>query len=96
MGYGLEAWESVPPKKGVMSAIEGSHVEEQLFGPVILRRAEYYIKFDFPKSSCFSTADDASKGGTSLLDVCSINLHFFERVLVDEVKPAADTSPTYL
>ena len=64
-------------------------MEEQLFGPVILRRAEYYIKFDFPRASCFSTRDDASKGGTALLDVCSVNLHFFKRVLVDEVNPTA-------
>ena len=64
MGYGLEACEGVPPQKGVISAVERGHVEEELFGPVVIRRAEYYIKFNFPQASCFSTGDDASKGGT--------------------------------
>mgnify|MGYP005822001269 CR=1 FL=1 len=64
------------PKRGVISVVEGSHVEEQLFGPVILRRAEYYIKFDFPQTSCFLIGDDASKGGIALLDACPVNMHF--------------------
>ena len=70
----------------MISAIEGNHVEEQLFGPVILKHAEYYIKFDFPRASCFSTGDDASKGGTALLDACSATMHLVERVLIDDVK----------
>ena len=71
----------------MVSSIEGDHVEEQLFGPVLFRCAEYYIQFNSPRASCFSTRDDASKGGIALLDVCSINLHFVEGVLVDEVNP---------
>ena len=70
----------------MISAIEGNHVEEQLFGLVIFTCVEYYIKFNFPRTSCFSTGDDASKGGTALLDACSVNMHFVERVLVNEVK----------
>ena len=88
MGHGLEACEGVPPQKGVVSAIEWGHVEEQLFGPVILRCAVYYIKFDFPRALCFSTGDDASKGGTALLDAVLVHLHFVERVFIDEVKSA--------
>ena len=62
-------------------------MKEQLFQPVIFRHVEYYVKFNSPQTPCFSTGDDASKGGTPLLDACSIDLHFVERVLVDEVKP---------
>ena len=63
-------------------------MEKQLFGPAIFSRAEYYIQFNSPRASCFSTGDDASKGGIALLDVFSVNMHFVERVLVDEVEPA--------
>ena len=63
-------------------------MEKQLFGPVILKRAEYYIKFYFPRTSCFSTGDDASKGGTALLDAIFVHLHFVERIFIDEVKSA--------
>ena len=89
MGYGLEACEGVPPQEGVISAIERDHVEEQLSGPVIIKRAEYYIKLYFPRASCFSTGDDASKGGDASLDVVLVHLHFVERVLIDEVEPTA-------
>ena len=88
MGYGLEECEGVPPQEGVISAIERGHVEEQLSGHIILRRAEYYIKFNFPRASCFSTGDNASKGGTALLDATLVHLHFVERIFVDEVKSA--------
>ena len=64
-------------------------MEEQLFGPVILRHAKYYMKFDFPRTPCFSNGDDASKGGVALPDACSINLHFVERIFIDKVKPTA-------
>ena len=73
----------------MISAIDGNNVKEQLLRPVILRRDEYYVKFNSPRTSCFSTGDDASKGGTALLDACSINLHFVERVFINEVKPTA-------
>ena len=89
MGYGLKACEGVSPQQGVISAIERCHIEEQLFGPVVFWHAKYYIKFNFLRASCFLTGDDASKGSTALLDACSINMHFVERVLVDEVKPTA-------
>lgn len=89
MGYGLEACEGVPSQESVISAIERGHVEEQLFGPVILTHAEYYIKFNFPRASCFSIGDDASKGGTALLDAVLVHLHFVERVFIDEVKSVA-------
>ena len=49
----------------MISAIERCHIEEQLFEHVVLRRAEYYIKFSFPQASCFSTGDNTSKGGTA-------------------------------
>ena len=75
--------------------VEGDHVEQQLFGPVIFRRAEYYIQFNSARASCFLTGDDASKDGAALPDACSINLHFVERVLVDEVKPMMSTMQLY-
>ena len=64
-------------------------MKKQLLRPVIFSRAEYYVKFNSPRTSSFLTGDDASKGGTALLYACCINLHFVERVLVDEVKPTA-------
>ena len=64
-------------------------MEEQLFGPVVLRRAEYYIQFDCPRTSCFLTGDDASEGGIALLDAGLVNLNFVERLLIDEVKSTA-------
>ena len=64
-------------------------MEEQLFGPVVIRRAEYYIEFDCPRASCFSTGDNTSKGGTALLDAALVHLHFVERIFVDEVKSAS-------
>lgn len=73
----------------MISIVEGDHMEEQLFGPVIFGRAEYHIQFNFPIASCFLTGDDSSKGGAALLDACFVNLHLVERVLVDEVKPTA-------
>ena len=73
----------------MVSAAKRGHLERDFFGPVILRRAEYYIKFDFPRTSYFSTGDDASKGGVALPDACSINLHFVERIFIDKVKPTA-------
>ena len=36
-----------------------------------------------------STGDDASKVDIALLDACSTDLHFVQRVLADEVKPTA-------
>src|SRR5215216_2604401 len=89
MGYGLEACEGIPSQKGVVSAIERGHVEEKLFGPVVIRRAEYYIEFNFPRASCFSTGDNTSKGGTTLLDAALVHLHFVERIFVNEVKSAS-------
>ena len=89
MGDCLKACEGVSPQQGVISAIERCHVEEQLFGPVVLRRAEYGIKFKLPRASCFSTGDNASEGGAPLLDATLVQLHFIERVLVDEVESAA-------
>ena len=86
MGYGLEACEGVPPQKDEISAIERGHVEEQLFRPVVIRRAEYYIEFNFPRASWLLTGDNSSKGGISLLDATLIHLHFVERIFVDEVK----------
>ena len=88
MGYGLEACEGVPPEEGVISAIEGSNVKEQLLRPVIFGHAEYYVKFNSLRTSCFSTRDDASKGGTALLDAVLVHLHFVERVFIDEDKSA--------
>ena len=63
-------------------------MKEQLLCPVIFRRAEYYIKFNFPRASYFSTGDNASKGGTALLDATLVHLHFVERIFVDEVQSA--------
>ena len=64
-------------------------MEEQLFRPVVLLCAEYYIKFNFPRASCSLTRDNASKGGTALLDAVLVHLHFVERIFVDEVQCAA-------
>ena len=88
MGYVLKACEGVSPQQGVISAIDRCHVEVQLFGPVVLRRAEYHIEFNFPRASCFSTGDNASKGGTALLDATLVHLHFVERIFVDQVESA--------
>ena len=68
MGYGLEAWESIPAEDGVIPTIEGDHMKEQLFGSVVLGHAEYHIQFNSPRASCFSTWYNASKGGIALLD----------------------------
>ena len=89
MGYGLEACEDVLPQKGVISAIERGHVEEKLFGPEVIRRAEYYVECNFSRASRFSTGDNNSKGGTALLDATLVHLHFVERIFIDEVKPTA-------
>ena len=89
MGYGLKACECVSPQQGVMSAVGRCHVEQQLFGPVVLRRAKYDVKFDLPRASCFSTGDDASESGATLLNANFVHLHFLERIFVDEVQSAA-------
>ena len=64
-------------------------MEEQLFRHVVIRRAEYYIEFDSPRALCFAAGDNASKGGTALLDATLVHLHFVERIFVDEVQSAA-------
>ena len=71
----------------MIPTIEGDHVKEQLFGPVIFGCAEYHIQFNSPRASCFSTGDNSSKGSVALLNACSVDLHFVERVFLDEVKP---------
>ena len=89
MGYGLKACECVSPQQGVISAVERCHVEEQLFGPVVLRCAEYDVKFNLPRASCFLTGDNALKCGAALLNATFVHLHFLERIFVDEVQSAA-------
>ena len=89
MGYGLKMCECVPPQHGMIPDVERCHVEEQLFGPVVFWRAEYHIKFNFPRASCFSNGDNASKGCTDLLDAALVHLHFIECAFVDEVQSAA-------
>ena len=88
MGDGLEACEGVLPQKGMISSIERDHMEEQLFRPVVIRHAEYYVECNFSRASCFSTSDNTSKGGTALLDAIFVHLHFVERIFIDEVKSA--------
>ena len=89
MGYGLKACERISLQQGMISAIEWCQVEEQLFGPVVLQRAEYYVKLNFPRASSFSTGDNASKGGVALLNASLVHLHFIECVFLDEVQSAA-------
>ena len=68
MGYGLKARESIPAKDDVIPTVEGDHMKEQLFGSVVFGRAEYHIQFNSPRASCYSTGDNASKGGIALLN----------------------------
>jgi len=56
----------------VVSAAERSHLEGYLFGPIILRRAEYHVKCDFSRTSRLPTGNDSSEGRAALLDVASV------------------------
>ena len=89
MGYGLKACKSIPPQHGVISAPERGHLESYFFRLVVLQRAEYYVKLNFSRTPCFTTWDNPSKGGDTLLDATLVYLHFIERVFVDEVQSAA-------
>ena len=89
MRYGLKARECVSPQQGVVCTVERGHLEGYLFGPIVLRHAEYHVEFNFSCASCFPTGNDSSKSRITLLDAASVYLHFIERVLVDEVQPAA-------
>ena len=73
----------------MISDVERCHVEEQLFGPIVLRHAEYDIEFDPPRAYYFSTGDDASESGAALLNATFVHLHFLERIFIDEVQSAA-------
>ena len=72
----------------VAPTVERGHLEGYLFGPIVLRRAEYHVKLNFSCASCFPTGNDSSEGLITLLDADSIYLHFTECVLVNEVQSA--------
>ena len=85
MRYSLEACKCISPQEGVISAVERGHLEGYLFGPIILRRAEYHVKFDFSRTPCLPTGNDSSEGRVALLDAAPVYFHFVECILIDEV-----------
>ena len=85
MGYGLEVCEGVPPQKGVISAIERGHLEGYLFGPIILRRAEYHVECYFSRTPRLPTGNNSSECRAALLNAAPIYFHFVECIFVDEV-----------
>ena len=64
-------------------------MERDLFGPVILRRAEYHIQCDFPRTSCLPTRDDSSEGRAASLNAALVYFHLIEGFLIDEVQSAS-------
>ena len=59
-----------------------------LFGPIVLRRAEYHIECDFSRTSCLPARNNSLEGCVALLNVAPVYFHFVEGFLVDEVQSA--------
>ena len=85
MRYGLKAREFISPQQGVIPTIERGHLERYLFGPIVLRRAEYHVKCDFARASSLPTGNDSSEGRAALLDAAPVYFHFVECIFIDEV-----------
>ena len=56
----IELCECGSSEQGVIATAKQGHLECDLFGPIILRRAEYHIYCDFSRTSCLPTRDDSS------------------------------------
>src|SRR3954470_15064798 len=73
----------------MVSAFERGHLERDLFGPVIIRSAEYHIQCDLSGAAHFLTGDYSSKGCAASLNAVPVYFHLLEGFLVDEVQSAA-------
>ena len=73
----------------MISTTERGHLESDLRGPVIIRRAEHHIQCDFSCAACFPTGDCSSKGCAASLNAAPVYFHFSEGFLVSEVQSAA-------
>src|SRR3954469_23438552 len=73
----------------MISALERGHLERDLFGPVIIRSAEYNIQCDFSGAARFLTGDYTSKGCAGPLNAVPVYFHFLKGFLVYEAQPAA-------
>jgi hypothetical protein len=69
----------------MVATAEGHDMEKQFFGSVVLGSAEDHIKSNSATTTCLLSGDDPSKGGVTLLDAGSIELHFVQGVLVNDL-----------
>ena len=73
----------------MISTVERGHLEGYLFGPIVLRRAEYHVECNFSRASHLLAGNDSLEGRITLLDAAHVNFHFIEHVFVHEVQSAA-------
>ena len=59
-----------------------------LFGPIILRCAEYHIECEFSRTSCLPAGNNSSTGCAALFNAALVYFHFIESFLVNEVLSA--------
>ena len=72
----------------MITVAERSHLERDLFGPVIVRRAEHHIKCDFSCAARFLARDYSSKGCAASLNAAPVYFHFVKGLLINEVQSA--------
>src|SRR4051794_8764712 len=68
MRYSLKACECISPQQGMISTVERGHLKGCLFGPIVLWRAEYHVKCNFPRTSRHPAGNDSSECHIALLD----------------------------